>query len=74
MIKKIIKNAKGYSLAELMIAVGLTGLVGAGMVHFAESNSRMKSNIEAYNEIQTINRLMAIKLYGSEGCEEAIKG
>jgi type II secretory pathway pseudopilin PulG len=72
-IQKIIRSARGFSLAEIMIAMGLLGAVSLGVIKLMENSNKAAKNIESKDEISMMAREMSDILASANNCEESLR-
>ena len=67
-------NMKGFSLLELMIVVGLTGIVSLSSVKLMELQNKSQRNIGQNFEKQEIRNSIRNLLFVSKHCEKTFNG
>jgi len=68
-LKKILRKNKGFSLIELMVAVGISGIVSIGIMQMMLSTTKISTvNAKKIEVFQILNRMNSI-LNDSESCE-----
>ena len=72
-IKNILSSSKGFSLTEIMIAMGLLGALSMGVMKLMENSNKAAKNIESKDEISMMAREMSDILASANNCEESLR-
>ncbi|MGZ3782305.1 MAG: PulJ/GspJ family protein [Pseudobdellovibrionaceae bacterium] len=67
------KNTKGFSLVEILVAVGLLAVVGLGLTSLMTTMTKSQKGIRDASEVQnTVNELQMLLSNSSRSCNKAL--
>lgn len=72
-MKNILCSSKGFSLTEIMIAMGLLGALSMGLMKLMDNSNKAAKNIESKDEISMMAREMSDILASANNCEESLR-
>lgn len=65
-------DKKGFSLAEVMVAAGILGIVSLGVLQLTKNQTKVQKRAETSFEINTISSLISQTLLNSAACSETL--
>lgn len=71
--KRNLNSSGGFSLPEVMIAMGLLGAIALGVTKMMETSNKAAKNIENKDEITHMTREIADILANPNNCEETLR-
>jgi len=72
-IQNVLKSSQGFSLAEIMVAMGLLGAISLGVMRLMDNSNKAAKNIESKDEISMMAREMSDILASANNCEESLR-
>ena len=73
-IKNIISNSIGFTIPEIMIAVGLMGVAAMGTMKMMENSTKASKNMEIKDNILQVQREVNDILSNPNNCEATLAG
>ncbi len=73
-MKNLFRNDAGFSLAELVVAVGVVGVISIGIIQLVEKQSKIQKKAEIDFEVNSLSTSIAQYLRSSDNCKATLTG